>query len=259
MTTSANARVPMFTAYVIAPRLSEIKLRDVVSTLNKISPNAIVGDWSGPFTSPPAEHQSPGMISIDGIALSLLQIPMPIPAEELDSGPVPYILITEAETKQAANCSVHILISSPGECKTRDEKVRHAQAITLLAMAVSNLTDAVAIKWADSKNLASRKAIELLVPELQDGDIAAKLWIRTIWNEQADGLWASSVGLWAFGLPEIEFSLLKSRSDNLFPLASSLWDYVIRPDVVISDGDTLSLGENNFLISDVVKLGSQKN
>jgi Domain of unknown function (DUF4261) len=262
MTTSANAREPMFTAYVIAPRLTDIKLRDVVSTLNKIAPNAVVGDWSGPFTSPPTEHQSSGMISIDGIALSLLQIPVPLPPEELDAGPVPYIQITEAETKQAANCCVHILISSPGERKGRGDKVRHARAITLLTMAVSILTDAVAIKWADSRNLASRRAVELLMPRLQDaGGTAAPLWCRILWSYQhgEDRPWYNSLGMWAFGLPEIEFPPSKFDFVPAIALATSACGYIILPDATVSDGDTIDLdGTNTFLITEAATANSRK-
>jgi hypothetical protein len=52
-------------AVVICGRYAEITLTQLVAALRTIAPSSIIGDWPGPFKSPPTDALGVNMISID--------------------------------------------------------------------------------------------------------------------------------------------------------------------------------------------------
>jgi Domain of unknown function (DUF4261) len=257
MTSSATsrpqtaAREPQYSSTVICGRYSEIRLTQLVAALRTIAPSSVMGDWLGPFRSPPTDALGTDMISVDGISLTLLNVDKALPPQFFDTGPIPNHLMPNP-LRQLRNHQAHISVMPAQRPKDGPTAVATARAVTLLAWAVAVVTRAEAVHWTDSNNFAPVSLLQNCAPRLLPaGGIAVPLWIRILAG-RAHGqmkIIAGSYGLWAFGLPEIEYAPTDLSIDYLVPHAYMVCDHIFRTDNALKHDDTIDVdGVNVFAI-----------
>lgn len=257
MTTSATSqsqtetRQPQYSATVICNRYTEIRLTRLIAALRTIAPSSVMGDWLGPFRTPPTDELGTGMISIDGISLTLLNVDMPLPPPFFDTGPIPNQLMPNP-SQQLRNHRAHVVVLPTQLPQDGPTAVATSRAVSLLAFAVVEVTRADAIKWADSNNFVPLALLQSLVPRLSAADgTAVPIWIRFLAGRAHDQqkIIAGTYGLWAFGLPEIEYAPTDLPMPYLHGHAYSVCQHMFRSDYDVKHDDTIDAdGKNVFKI-----------
>ena len=161
----AAAPKPQFSATVICSRHTEIRLTQLIAALRTIAPSSVMGDWTGPFSTPPADALGTGMISIDGIPLSLLEVNQPLPPEFFDTGSIPNHLMPNP-LQQLRNHRAHVYVTPAKLPEGRGAAIATARAVTLLIWAVAVVTQAEAFKWTDANNIVPVSLLQKCAPVL---------------------------------------------------------------------------------------------
>jgi len=245
------AREPQYSATVICGRYTEIRLTQLVAALRTIAPSSVMGDWLGPFRSSPTDALGTDMISIDGISLTLLNVGKALPPPFFDTGPIPNHLMPNP-LQQLRNHQAHVSVMPAQLPQDGPTAVATARAVTLLAWAVAVVTRAEAINWTDSKNFVPAAGLQGCAPMLLPaGGFAVPVWIRILAGH-AHGqqkIILGSCGLWAFGLPEIEYAPTDLPMHYLLPHAYSVCYHIFRSDYDVKGNDTIDAdGKNVFNI-----------
>ena len=239
--TQQAVREPTFGTRIPYRRYIPISLTKLYAALRKIAPKATMGDWTGPFTASPENQLDPGKLSIDGIPLVLMNGAAALPAWVLDPGYLPYAMLPDA-AHRLRDHRAHAVVLPARQAADRSEWVATARAITLLTWAVAKVTEAEAFKWEDANNFVLVSALKACAPQLLPADgMAIPIWVRILAG-RAHGqqkLIAGSYGLWAFGLPEIEYAPTESPLDYLIIRAYAFSQYLLTSNVSMKDGDTI--------------------
>lgn len=244
------AREPTFGTRIPYRRHIQISLTDLYATLRAVAPSATLGDWKGPFTALPENELDPQMLSIDGVPLVLMNGAVPLPPAILDPGYLPNAMYPDAANRLRDH-QAHAVVLPARRAADRPEWVATARAVTLLTWAIAKVTQAEAFKWEDANNFATVSALEACGPQLLAADgMAIPIWVRILCG-RAHGqqkLIAGSYGLWAFGLPEIEFAPTDYPLDYLITRAYAVSWYLLTSNVSVKDGDTIraSDGSDSF-------------
>jgi hypothetical protein len=257
MTSSATSRAqtelrqPQYDATVICGRYTEIRLTQLVAALRTIAPSSVIGDWMGPFRTPPTDDLGTDMISVDGISLTLLNVDKPLPPPFFDTGPIPNHLMPNP-LRQLRNHRAHVSVMPAQRPENGDAALAIVRAVSILTWAVAVVTRAEAIKWTDSNNFAPVSLLQNCAPRLLPaGGLAVPVWIR-IFAGRAHGerkVIVGTYGLWPFGLPEIEYAPTDLSVDYLIPHAYMMCDHIFRTLNALKDNDTIDVdGVNVFKI-----------
>ena len=237
----AAVREPTFSATVLYRRHTEVRLTELLAALRSIAPEAVMGDWEGPFTTPPMDDQGVEMLSIDGIRLSVLNIGAAPPPGFFDSGLLPNALLPDAAARLGDH-RAHAIIMPLTRPTDRAAAIATARKATLVTWAVAQVTQAEAFKWEDSNNLVPATTLLAAASTLLSaGGTAVPVWVRIL-GGRAHGqqkLMAGSYGLWAFGLPEIEYAPIDLPMDPLVTHAYAVCDYLLKSDKPAKNGDTI--------------------
>lgn len=246
---------PSLQAQVIYPQHMELRLTLLCYAIHAIAPNAVIGDWAGPFQAPPRDEMGTSMLSIDGVPLSIYNIGAAPPWEEIDPGICPYLLIQKPELERVRACNAHVRILVPSP-EMRAHALQSARAVTLAAQAVAVVTKAAAVHWVDASNVASPHALMPLIDRLtKPGGTAADFWVRFLLKRDVpdatgrETLWLKTLGLWAFGVLEVEFQRVPLGLDWLLPHVSYMCDHLLKAGPVFKAGEQLELGGRLFRIS----------
>lgn len=247
----AVERQPQYSATVICGRYTEITLTQLIAALRAVAPSIVMGDWTGPFSGPPADALGTEMISIDGISLTLLNVEKSLPPLFFDAGPIPNQLMPDP-LQQLRNHSAHVSIMSARLPQDGPTALATARAVTLLALAVAIVTGAEAIKWTDSNNFVPVSLLQGCAAMLSPaGGKALPVWIRFLAG-RAHGeqrILAGTYGLWAFGLPEIEYAPTDLPLDYLVPHVYAVCEQIFRTGNGVKGGDTIDAdGKNVFKV-----------
>lgn len=245
------ARTPQYSATVVCGRYTEIRLTQLVEALRAIAPASVLGDWTGPFKALPADALGTDMISVDGVALTLLNVDQPLPPPFFDTGPIPNQLMPDP-LQQLRNHRAHVSVMPAQLPQDGPSALATARAVSILTWAVAVVTRAEAIKWSDSNNFAPVSLLQGCAPRLLPaGGMAVPVWIR-IFAGRAHGeqkIIVGSYGLWPFGLPEIEYAPTDLSIDYLIPHAYMVCDHILRSDNALKHDDTIDVdGVNVFRI-----------
>lgn len=249
--TETKTRQPQYSATVLCNRYTEIRLTRLFGALRTIAPSSVMGDWSGPFRTPPTDELGTEMISIDGISLSFVNVDMPLPPPFFDMGPVPSQLMPNP-LQQLRDHRAHVDVVPAQLTQDGPTALATARAVTLLALAVTEVTRAHAIKWMDSNNFVPLPLLQPLVPALSPaGGTAVPMWIRFLAG-RAHGqqkIIAGSYALWAFGLPEIEYAPTDLPLHYLHAHADTVCQHLFRCDHAVKHDDTIDVdGKNVFKV-----------
>jgi hypothetical protein len=226
----ALALKPQFGATVICNRHVAIRLTQLIAALRTIAPSSAMGDWQGPFTARPSDAYGTGMISIDGVPLTLLEINAPLPAPFFNTGAIPNHLMPDP-LNELRDHRAHVFVMPAREPQGRVAAIATARAVTLLAWAVALVTGAGAFKWTDANNFAPVSLLQDCAPNLlRTGGLAMPAWVRILAG-RAQGqqkVIAGSYGLWAFALPEIEYAPTDLPMHYLVPHAYAVCAFLLR-------------------------------
>jgi Domain of unknown function (DUF4261) len=255
MPQSAEVRKPQFSAIISCPRHVDFKLNQLIAAVKAIAPTAIFGDWRGPFGTAPSDELGVSMISLDGFRMAILNIDAPLPAGVANPGPHPYWMMPDAP-ERLAKSQAHVVITKLSDPQSRQQALAQARATTLLACAVAGLTKADGIKWEDANNVMPPAALTMFSERLaQPNSVAVPIWIRSVFArgpDNSDGQAtriAGTIGLWAFGLPEIEFAGTPLPMNYLSAQIYAAAEYCLTSDATLKHGDTIGLdGQNTFSI-----------
>jgi hypothetical protein len=236
MTTSAASRSqaaalkPQFGATVICDRRTAIRLTQLIAALRTIAPSSAMGDWQGPFTTRPSDAYGTGMLSIDGVPLILLEINAPLPPPFFNTGAIPNHLMPDP-LRELRHHRAHVFVMPAREPQGRVAEIATARAVTLLAWAVALVTGAEAFKWTDANNFAPVALLQDCAPDLsRAGGMAMPAWVRILAGRaHGQQVIAGSYGLWAFGLPEIEYAPTDLPMHYLVPHAYAVCAFLLRP------------------------------
>jgi len=246
-------KAPLFGALVPYRQHTEIKLTQLIATLHGVAPSCVIGDWSGPFTTPPADKLGTGMLSIDGAALSLLNVNQPLPHQVFDVGRIPNALLPDP-AERLRDHRAHVVVVKAGKPVGRAASIAAARAATLLSCAAAILTGAEAFKWEDANNFVPVSLLQLSASMLARADgLSVEAWVRVlaVRVEGGKGM-AGSYGLWAFGLPEIEFAPSELPIPYLMSRTHMVSDFLLRSTRPIANGHTIDVdGENVFKVETV--------
>jgi hypothetical protein len=146
----AAARMPQYSAVVVCGRYTEIRLTQLIAVLRSIAPSSAIGDWAGPFRTPPTDALGTGMISINGVSLTLLNVDKPLPPF-FDTGPIPNQLMPNP-LQQLRDHRAHVSVMLAQLPQDGLTALVTARAVMLLAWAVAIVTRAEAVKWTDANN-----------------------------------------------------------------------------------------------------------
>ncbi|MGA7804398.1 MAG: hypothetical protein WCB02_07190 [Bradyrhizobium sp.] len=170
------------------------------------------------------------MISIDGVPLSLLEIGAPLPAPFFNTGAIPNHLMPDP-WQELRDHRAHVFVMPAQEPDGRVAAVATARAVTLLGWAIALVTGAEAIKWTDANNFVPVSRLQDCAPELVPArGLAIPAWIRIL-AARVHGqqkIIAGSYGLWAFGLPEIEYAPTDLPMHYLVPHAYAVCAFLLR-------------------------------
>jgi hypothetical protein len=99
-----------------------------------------------------AFHRATGMLSIDGVSLTLLNVDRAMSPEFFASGPLPNQLLPNAP-ERLRDHQAHVSVLKAGKPVGRAASIATARAVTLLTWAVAVVTQAEAFKWEDANNV----------------------------------------------------------------------------------------------------------
>jgi hypothetical protein len=245
------ARAPGFTAIIPYRRYAEITLTQLITALRSIAPGSVMGDWAGPFTAPPTDALGTGMLSIDGVSLTLLNVDRAMPPEFFVSDPIPNQLLPNAPEKLRDH-RAHVAVMKAGKPVGRAASIATARAVTLLTWAVAVVVQAEAFKWDDANNVVPVSELQRLAPMLRSaGGRAVPVWVRFLAGRThgQQKIMAGTYGLWAFDLPEIEYAPTDLPIRYLTPHTYMVSDFLLRSTNPIGNGDTIDVdGESVFRV-----------
>lgn len=252
------ARSPQHAATVICGRYTEIRLTQLIAALRSVAPSSVIGDWAGPFRSPPTDALGTNMLSIDGIPLTLLNVDKPLAPQYLAPGPIPNQLMPNP-LQQLRNHRAHVSVMPAQLPQDGPTAVLTARAVTQLAMAVSLVTKAAAVRWTDSNNFVPAAILQRAIPMLAPaGGTAAAIWIRIMAGRahgQPQKIIAGSHGLWAFGLREIEYAPIEMPLGELLPHAWSVCDQIFRTNNNVKPDDTIDVDRKSVFKVEAIEKG----
>jgi hypothetical protein len=240
--TQAPERKPLFSAIVFCSRASDLTLTKLVAALHDIAPASMLGDWSGPFKQPPTDALGTGMLSIDGVALSALALDAPMPHQEFERYPIPPSLSPSAVERMRGH-RAHVIIVSPRKPEGRAASIATARAATLLTAAVARVIEAEVFSWADSHHIVPASILPSCAPRLVPAaGTAVPVWVRLLFGRDPQGKTViGTYGLWAFGLPEIEYAPTDLPFDYLGAHAFGVCDYLLGSARPVNDGENIAV------------------
>ena len=255
--TKTAAPEPQYSATVIYGSYSEIRLTQLIAALRRVAPSSVVGDWLGPVRTPPTDALGTDMISVDGISLTVLNVDKALPAPFFDTGPVPNQLMPNPR-QLLHNHRAYVSVMPAQLPQDGPSAVATARAVTLLAWAVAIVTRAEALKWTDANNFIPVSVLKGCAAMLSPvGGTAVPIWVRILAG-RAHGqqkIIAGSCGLWAFGLPEIEYAPTDLPLEYLLPHAYSVCLHMFRSDYDVKNNDTIDADGKNVFKVEAIKHG----
>jgi hypothetical protein len=235
-------RKPLFSSIVFCNQASDLTLTRLVEALHGIAPSSVLGDWSGPFKDPPVDTLGTGMLSIDGVSLSALAIAAPAPREEFERDLIPSRFPPDV-TERLRNHRAHVIVVAPRKPVGRAASIATARAATLLTSAVAHVTGAEVFKWTDSRNVMPASLLQGGASALPPaGGNAVTAWVRLFIEQDPHGKTVvGTYGLWAFGLPEIEYAPTDLPVGYLGPHAWGVCEYLLASDKPINNGENIAV------------------
>jgi hypothetical protein len=255
MTQTNQTWHPQFTAALLLERPASISFAQLKTELNRIAPQATLGDWSGPIADPSPETGIE-LISLNGEKMSVLVVDAPAPAAILQPGPFPNPLWPNATT-EAARHKAHIVVIGLGDPIDRVAALAKARAVTLVAAAIARLVPAIGACWVDGANLVKADTFISITENIGQADAnAVPFWIRLMVARAQPGqngedmTVGATLGLRAFGLREVEYAPVSIEPNFIMQHAYSVSDYLIRSGKSLSSGETIGVTEQiGFAIS----------
>ncbi len=246
---TTDAPKAAFEAVVVGRKYVDITLTKLIAAVKAIEPDAVVGDWTGPFTEPPSDALGIQVLSVNGIKMSVFSFDAGLPPNVFDCGPITNPLMPDAPARLRNN-RAHAIVMPVIEHTTLAEAVATAREVTLVARAIGTLMQADAVHWIDGHNVVPIEPFNHFTQSIRDPKrLPVEAWVRFMCGTVTDpttrrqGLVAGTYGLWAFGLPEIDHMPSALPFELLLGHAYSLSNYMLATGATISIGDVLEAGD----------------
>jgi Domain of unknown function (DUF4261) len=248
----AQPSTPQYSATLICGRYTEIKLTQLIAAFRTIAPSGVIGEGAAPQT----DALGTDVISLDGIALTLLNVDRPLSPAFFNTGPIRNQL-TSKLLQRLRNHRAHVSVAPAQVPQDGSTALATARAVTLLSSAAAVVTRAVAVKWTDSTNFVPVSLLQGSAPMLSSaGGNAAAVWIRILLGRtRGRKMIAGSYGMWAFGLPEIEYAPTDLPLKYLVPHAWAVCDYILRSRVAVKHDDTIDVDRKNVFRIEAIEQG----
>lgn len=244
-----------FNAVAVGRRYVDFKLTQLITAVKAIAPDAIMGDWEGPFTGVPSDALGIQALSLNGVKMTVFNVDRGLPPNVFDTGRITNHLMPDAPQRLSEN-SAHAMIMPIIEHKALAGAIATARATTLMARAVTSLMQPDAVHWIDAHNVVPIAAFNSFTQRIHDPrSIPVELWVRFMCGSVTDpatrakGLVAGTYGLWAFGLAEFDFLPSALPFETLLGNAYSLAHYLLTSGATFDVGDTLGApGHQQFKV-----------
>jgi len=246
--TSLALRPAFHSATVVAPQFHPLTFSQLFKALRRIAPSVKIGTWAEPnLSTPPADDPGVEMIVVEGHILAVFAFDKPAPPDTFQIGPLANIFMRDpAERCRDHKCHVKVMRTKAPQ--NRADAVALSRAVTLVALAVAHVLNAIAVKWDDADHIVPPSLIEGTLPMLiPPRGITPTLWVRLLayrGPEQPTGavtLAVGTVGLHAFGLRDLEFAPSVKLPNDLFAESLAFCEYLLKSDAVLDDGETIGI------------------
>ncbi|MDL2215188.1 DUF4261 domain-containing protein [Dysgonomonas sp. OttesenSCG-928-M03] len=181
------------------------------------------------------------VFEIDGIAVALGAMPVPIPEEELESV-ISYVYMWRTATEELKHQTGHAIVSVMGENGTSVE--RHMVLSKLLCSVMMTTDDCIAVYQGSETLLLQKEYYLSSVDDIKNNRIPVPAWIYIGLRKSGEHFDAYTYGMNGFGKPEIEIIGSALDWDQLYKLILSISSYAIGSDVLFKDGDIYNLSES---------------
>jgi hypothetical protein len=241
-------RLAFHNATVIAPEYRPLTFSELFGAVKGIAPSVQIGTWASPnLSSQPPDDPGVEMIVVEGHSLAVFAFDKPAPPETFRIGRLANIFMRDPAL-QCLGHKCHVNIMRTKAPQSRAEAVALSRAVTLVALAVAHVLDAIAVKWDDADHIVRPSIIEQALPMLvPPRGITPTLWARLLayrGPKQPTGvvtLVVGTVGLHAFGLRDLEFAPSVKPPNDLLALSHAFCDYLLKSGAVLKDGETIGI------------------
>lgn len=177
----------------------------------------------------------------DAFAAAAL-VDTPVPWSELD-GPCHTAWYWPHAETQLRGHGGHIVLTLSRDGAPVEQGVAVARALTQVAAAMADVSQAVGILWAGGTLVHDPPAFTQLATQMAPDWLPLYLWIDFRLNDEADSAYSLfTTGMNAFGFMEIEIPMLVAEDPKLLmDQAYNIAHYLLDHGPVLNDGDTVGM------------------
>jgi uncharacterized protein DUF4261 len=209
-------------------------------------PDVVIGDWSGViYDEQTANSGAIVMLRFaDAMSAAVLCVDAPPPAPSIDLGPYPNV-IWQSAPEELKTGAAYIMVQAIDPVSTAAQAVRRARSLTLLTSVVASLVPAIGIVSVAGANALPPETFGSIAGEAYlDALQGVPFWVRVTCARVAlpnagSEVHAYTLGLAAFGIPELEYVDLKPGLPSVMRHAYWLAQYLIETGVVFKDGEQI--------------------
>ena len=178
---------------------------------------------------------------IDGVMIALANMPIPIPAEELEEV-ISYTYTWANASKELKKQTGHAIVSVLGGDKTPVE--RFTILSKLLCSILITSENCIAIYQGNETLLLHKDHYLAAVDDLKANRIPVSAWIYIGLRQTPQGIDAYTYGMFNFNKPEIEIIESPLDSNRLYRMILGISSHIIKKDIIFKDGDVYDLSES---------------
>ncbi len=250
---------PIFSSLLSYETFQEVSLWEVSAALDVLAPKSIVSDWSGALAKTIPNAPICHMVSIDGVAMAIANMNAPVPSVVFEDGHL-INAIAPKNIRQVATNSAHLAIILAQDPTSIKQSVQQASAISKATLALAKILRTNVVKWIDANNTIDVAMLERFVAKdlvANDEPIPFLVRLLLLQEEGRPDLppktLLGTLGLWAFGLPEIEFAASETPPARLATLAFEATRRCLASDPSMKSGSTVQLFDQAFNIENKEK------
>ena len=190
------------------------------------------------------------MVNIDGIEVTILNIPHPAPIGTFDRAAHPNFFWPTAQNDLKAHSAHVFIVARDNSVDARDVPMKCARVLTALTAAIASITPTIGVYWPASENLVDKAFYLRAVRESNREDRQPlEVWIRlyvsvaAAHQGNAEQITVATRGLRRYAGRDLEMSSAEESIDTLLVQIFQIANYLTEGVSRFADGDTLGGGE----------------
>ena len=228
-----NSNEPIL-GMILLEELNSMKIKEVISELRT--------EWRLEVTDSESSD-SASVLEIDGYKIAIVSMPIPIPGNEIKET-AEYNFFWENGIKEATKHKAHIVLSV---MNAGQNPVKENLLFTKVASSILNNSKSLGV-YIGGRTLLLKKDFYLANTEMMsDKDLPVYNWIYFGLRENDGKRSIYTYGLADFKKREIEIINSSHTFEELDELMYDIVHYVIVSDVILLDGETIGVTENQKL------------